>query len=106
MEALLHSQLPLNIIYGEPLKTGAMDLIDAHVDEPCEKSNLHMEDCCKSRTDVFGGSDRFPFVYSGLKKTCMYFPATHFCHLDILSKAKQLHVDNLQKLYRVDLLRC
>lgn len=40
VEALLRSPLPLNIICGEPLKSDFMDknLMDAHVDQPCEKS--------------------------------------------------------------------
>lgn len=74
MEALLRSLPPLNIICDEPLKSGSMDqnLIDEHLDEPCGKSDpvniyLHMEDCRKSRTDVFGGSDRFLIVHGGVR---------------------------------------
>lgn len=92
MEASLHSLLPLNIIYGEPLKSGCMDLIDAHVDEPCEKS-------CEY-SPAHGKAELMYLVE--VTGSCMYSPATHnFYHMDSLSRLNHLHVENLS---RVDLL--
>lgn len=73
MEALLHSLLPLNTICGEALKSDYVDknLTSAPPDRPCKKSYLvniylHMDDCCKSRTDLCGGGDGFLFLDSGV----------------------------------------
>lgn len=72
VEALLHSPLPLNIICGEPLKSGSMDksLTDAHLDEP--KRTLWIFPCTW-RIAAKAEQIRLLFVYSELKQACLCF---------------------------------
>lgn len=68
-----------------------------------------MEDCCKSRSDVFGGSVRFHFVSSGdttvgYKRPAFVFLLCHYFYLvDSLTEANNF-IQRIKEPSRLGLL--